>query len=83
MIFYPAIDIKDGHCVRVRQGDLEQADVYHRYPPDQAAFFEEQGATWLHVVDLEGAVEGIPHQARLMRQIGPRGINRRRIARCP
>jgi phosphoribosylformimino-5-aminoimidazole carboxamide ribotide isomerase len=69
MIFYPAIDIKDGHCVRVRQGDLEQADVYHRYPPDQAAFFEDQGATWLHVVDLEGAVEGIPHQARLMREI--------------
>ncbi len=69
MIFYPAIDIKDGHCVRVRQGDLADADVYHRYPPDQAAFFEEQGATWLHVVDLEGAVEGIPHQARLMREI--------------
>ncbi|MFM7630312.1 MAG: 1-(5-phosphoribosyl)-5-[(5-phosphoribosylamino)methylideneamino]imidazole-4-carboxamide isomerase [Alphaproteobacteria bacterium] len=69
MIFYPAIDIKDGHCVRVRQGDLAEADVYHRNPPDQAAFFEDQGATWLHVVDLEGAVEGIPHQARLMREI--------------
>jgi phosphoribosylformimino-5-aminoimidazole carboxamide ribotide isomerase len=69
MIFYPAIDIKDGHCVRVRQGDLSDADVYHRYPPDQAAFFEDQGARWLHVVDLEGAVEGIPHQARLMREI--------------
>lgn len=58
MILYPAIDLKDGQCVRVLQGDLNRATVFNNSPADQAKTFAEAGFHWLHVVDLNGAVEG-------------------------
>lgn len=58
MILFPAIDLKDGKCVRLKLGDMAQATVYNENPADQAAAFEAQGFQWLHVVDLNGAFEG-------------------------
>ena len=58
MILYPAIDLKDGRCVRLLKGDFEQETVFNDDPADQAARFQAQGFRWLHVVDLNGAVEG-------------------------
>ncbi len=60
MILFPAIDLKEGRCVRLVQGDMEQATVFNDDPADQAATFENQGFTWLHVVDLDGAFAGQP-----------------------
>ena len=53
-----AIDIKNGKCVRLLFGDMERETVYHENPLDQAMWFVDQGAEWLHIVDLDGAVEG-------------------------
>jgi len=58
MILYPAIDLKDGQCVRLRQGLMDQATVFNTSPADQARLFAEQGFKALHVVDLNGAFEG-------------------------
>ena len=58
MILYPAIDLKDGQCVRVVRGDLGQATVFNASPADQACAWVAGGFHWLHVVDLNGAVEG-------------------------
>ncbi|MGI6855574.1 1-(5-phosphoribosyl)-5-[(5-phosphoribosylamino)methylideneamino]imidazole-4-carboxamide isomerase [Mesorhizobium sp. 1B3] len=58
MILFPAIDLKDGQCVRLKLGDMDQATVYNADPAAQAAAFESQGFEWLHVVDLNGAFEG-------------------------
>ncbi|RCS22331.1 1-(5-phosphoribosyl)-5-[(5-phosphoribosylamino)methylideneamino]imidazole-4-carboxamide isomerase [Phyllobacterium salinisoli] len=58
MILFPAIDLKDGQCVRLKLGDMEQATVYNSDPAAQAKTFEEQGFEWLHVVDLNGAFAG-------------------------
>jgi len=58
MILFPAIDLKDGECVRLKLGDMEQATVYNTDPGAQARAFEEQGFQWLHVVDLNGAFAG-------------------------
>ena len=55
---YPAIDIKDGKCVRLLFGDMEKETIYNKNPIDQAMWFIDQGAKWLHIVDLDGAVEG-------------------------
>ena len=55
---YPAIDIKDGKCVRLLFGKMENETVYHDNPLDQALWFADQGAEWLHIVDLDGAVSG-------------------------
>jgi phosphoribosylformimino-5-aminoimidazole carboxamide ribotide isomerase len=63
MILYPAIDLKDGRCVRLRQGDMAQATVFNDDPAAQAASFEAQGFRWLHVVDLDGAFAGKPMNA--------------------
>jgi phosphoribosylformimino-5-aminoimidazole carboxamide ribotide isomerase len=60
MILYPAIDLKDGKCVRLLQGDMEKATVFANVPAEQAAVFEKAGFSWLHVVDLNGAFEGRP-----------------------
>ncbi|MEL7428678.1 MAG: 1-(5-phosphoribosyl)-5-[(5-phosphoribosylamino)methylideneamino]imidazole-4-carboxamide isomerase [Pseudomonadota bacterium] len=57
-ILFPAIDLKDGECVRLKLGDMEQATVYNADPGAQAKAFEDQGFKWLHVVDLNGAFEG-------------------------
>jgi len=58
MIFFPAIDLKDGQCVRLYQGDMEKATVFSDDPGGQARGFEDAGCRWLHVVDLNGAFEG-------------------------
>ncbi len=58
MRFYPAIDLKDGNCVRLLRGDMEAATVFSESPADQARAFEAQGAEYLHIVDLNGAFAG-------------------------
>jgi len=58
MILYPAIDLKNGQCVRLKQGDMSQATVFNDDPAAQAASFEHQGFGALHVVDLDGAFAG-------------------------
>lgn len=58
MILYPAIDLKDGVCVRLKLGDMDKATVYNADPAAQAQQFQAQGFKWLHVVDLNGAFEG-------------------------
>ena len=55
---YPAIDIKNGKCVRLLFGDMDKETIYHEDPLDQAMWFVDQGANWLHIVDLDGAVAG-------------------------
>jgi phosphoribosylformimino-5-aminoimidazole carboxamide ribotide isomerase len=58
LILYPAIDLKDGECVRVIRGDLGQATVFNADPAAQARSWSDAGFHWIHVVDLNGAVEG-------------------------
>jgi phosphoribosylformimino-5-aminoimidazole carboxamide ribotide isomerase len=58
VILFPAIDLKDGVCVRLKLGDMEQATIYNADPAAQAVAFEMQGFEWLHVVDLNGAFAG-------------------------
>lgn len=58
MILYPAIDLKDGACVRLKLGDMDQATVYNADPAAQAGDFRDLGFPWLHVVDLNGAFAG-------------------------
>lgn len=58
MILYPAIDLKDGHCVRVVKGDFATATVFNDDPADQAKTWTKAGFEWLHVVDLNGSAEG-------------------------
>ena len=60
MIFYPAIDLKNGECVRLLRGDMGAATVFNADPAAQAKSFETLGSQWLHVVDLNGAVAGSP-----------------------
>ncbi len=69
MILFPAIDLKEGHCVRLIQGDMAQATVFSDSPADQAASFETQGFEWLHIVDLDGAFAGKPVNAEAVRAI--------------
>ena len=63
MIFFPAIDLKDGNCVRLYQGDMDQATVFNDDPAAQARAFQDAGCEWLHLVDLNGAFEGKPVNA--------------------
>ena len=58
MILFPAIDLKDGQCVRLKLGDMNQATVFNASPAAQAKSFEDQGFEYLHVVDLNGAFAG-------------------------
>ncbi len=58
MILFPAIDLKDGVCVRLKLGDMDRATVYNTDPAEQARRFQDQGFKWLHVVDLNGAFAG-------------------------
>ena len=60
MILFPAIDLKDGMCVRLQQGDMARATVFHLDPAAQAQAFQAQGFEYLHVVDLDGAIAGRP-----------------------
>ncbi|MEL6582363.1 MAG: 1-(5-phosphoribosyl)-5-[(5-phosphoribosylamino)methylideneamino]imidazole-4-carboxamide isomerase [Pseudomonadota bacterium] len=60
MILYPAIDLKDGACVRLYKGEMDQATVFNDNPAAQAKAFEDAGCEWLHLVDLNGAFAGAP-----------------------
>lgn len=60
MILYPAIDLKDGACVRLLKGEMDQATVFNDDPAAQAKAFEDAGCEWLHLVDLNGAFAGAP-----------------------
>ncbi|MDU8944837.1 1-(5-phosphoribosyl)-5-[(5-phosphoribosylamino)methylideneamino]imidazole-4-carboxamide isomerase [Ovoidimarina sediminis] len=60
MILYPAIDLKDGQCVRLLRGEMEAATVFSDDPAAQAAAFETAGCAWIHLVDLNGAFAGEP-----------------------
>jgi phosphoribosylformimino-5-aminoimidazole carboxamide ribotide isomerase len=64
MILFPAIDLKNGECVRLQQGDMNRATVFNADPAAQARAFEQQGFEYLHVVDLDGAFAGKPMNAR-------------------
>ena len=64
MILFPAIDLKDGACVRLERGDMARATVFHRDPAAQARAFEAHGFEYLHVVDLDGAFAGKPVNAQ-------------------
>jgi len=69
MILYPAIDLKEGHCVRLIRGDMDQATVFNDDPVAQAASFVDAGASWLHLVDLDGAFAGKPMNAKAVQAI--------------
>jgi phosphoribosylformimino-5-aminoimidazole carboxamide ribotide isomerase len=69
MILFPAIDLKEGACVRLQQGDMARATVFNRDPAAQARAFEQQGFQYLHVVDLDGAFAGKPMNAQAVDSI--------------
>ncbi len=69
MILYPAIDLKDGQCVRLYKGDMAQATVFNDVPADQARAFYTAGFTHLHIVDLNGAFAGKPVNAAAVEAI--------------
>ena len=55
---YPAIDLKDGKCVRLYKGDMNKATIFNENPVNQAKIFEQEGFKFLHIVDLDGAIAG-------------------------
>jgi phosphoribosylformimino-5-aminoimidazole carboxamide ribotide isomerase len=63
VILYPAIDLKDGRCVRLERGEMAHATIFNDDPAGQAALFQQQGFQWIHVVDLNGAFDGAPKNA--------------------
>jgi phosphoribosylformimino-5-aminoimidazole carboxamide ribotide isomerase len=69
LTLYPAIDLKDGACVRLRRGEMDQATVYGTDPGAQARAWQNFGFTWVHVVDLNGAFAGRPVNAEAVRAI--------------
>ena len=69
MILYPAIDLKDGQCVRLLKGDMDKATVFGDDPAAQARKFEQAGCEWLHLVDLNGAFAGKPVNAEAVESI--------------
>jgi phosphoribosylformimino-5-aminoimidazole carboxamide ribotide isomerase len=69
MILFPAIDLKDGQCVRLLKGDMGAATVFNDDPAAQAAAFAAQGFEWLHIVDLNGAFAGSPVNGAAVRAI--------------
>jgi len=69
VIIFPAIDLKEGECVRLVRGDMAQATIFNDDPAAQARTFESQGFTWLHVVDLDGAFAGKPMNAQAVKNI--------------
>ena len=69
MILFPAIDLKEGQCVRLAQGDMARATIFNHNPLEQARAFETQGFEYLHVVDLDGAFAGAPRNAQAVEAI--------------
>lgn len=69
MIIYPAIDMKDGKCVRLLRGDFSKATIFNNSPAEQAKAFVGAGFKWLHLVDLDGAVEGRPVNESAVKEV--------------
>ncbi len=69
MIFFPAIDLKEGQCVRLIHGDMNKVTVFNDDPVNQAKIFADDGAQWIHVVDLNGAILGKPLNAEAVQKI--------------
>jgi phosphoribosylformimino-5-aminoimidazole carboxamide ribotide isomerase len=69
MILYPAIDLKDGRCVRLTEGRMDEATIFNEDPSAQADLFQSAGFEWLHVVDLDGAIAGEPKNAGALTRI--------------
>ena len=69
MLVIPAIDLKNGECVRLRQGDMDQASVFSTTPVEMAAKWVELGARRLHLVDLDGAFAGQPKNLGVIQEI--------------
>lgn len=69
MIFYPAIDLKDGQCVRLLRGEMDDATVFNDDPAAQARAFQDAGCEWIHLVDLNGAFAGHPINAAAVESI--------------
>jgi len=69
VILLPAIDLRGGRCVRLVQGDFAQETVYDENPLEVAKRFEEGGAEWLHVVDLDAALEGVPGNREIIERV--------------
>jgi phosphoribosylformimino-5-aminoimidazole carboxamide ribotide isomerase len=69
MILYPAIDLKDGNCVRLLRGDMDAATIFGTDPAAQARAFQDAGCAWLHLVDLNGAFAGHPVNAQAVEAI--------------
>ncbi len=69
MILFPAIDLKNGEAVRLEQGDMARATIFHRDPAEQARVFAAQGFEYLHIVDLDGAFAGKPMNAAAVEHI--------------
>jgi phosphoribosylformimino-5-aminoimidazole carboxamide ribotide isomerase len=69
MILFPAIDLKDGKCVRLYQGDMQKVTTFNASPSTQALMFQKEGAEWIHVVDLDGAFAGKPANVDAVKSI--------------
>ena len=69
MLLIPAIDLKEGQCVRLRQGRMENSTVFSSAPVAMAEHWKGQGARRLHIVDLDGAFAGVPRNSELIRQM--------------
>ena len=69
MLLIPAIDLKDGQCVRLRQGRMDDSTVFSSDPVAMAAHWQDQGARHLHIVDLDGAFAGVPRNGSLIREM--------------
>ena len=69
MIIFPAVDIQDGKAVRLRQGRADESTIFSPDPVAAARHWQEQGARWLHVVDLDGAFDGLPRSRDIVRGI--------------
>ena len=69
MIFFPAIDLKDGKCVRLIQGDMATFKIFDESPINRAKLFLKEGCSWLHIVDLNGAFKGKPINTKAIKEI--------------
>ena len=69
MIIFPAIDIKDGRCVRLTQGKFDQVSIYNDNPAEVARLWESMGAQYIHLVDLDGAKDGSPASRDMVKSV--------------
>ena len=69
MIFFPAIDIYEGSCVRLEKGDFEKKTIFNKNPLNQAQIFQDMGCDWIHIVDLDGAKNGNSDNFDIVKEI--------------